>query len=62
MAGRPASAEFWSPSGVAVSDSDALYIADTWNHTVRRVATDGNIATIAGFGSGGYTRGGRSGN
>ena len=54
--GGPAtSAEFWFPGGVAVSDSDALYIADTWNHTVRRVTTDGNIATIAGFGSGGYT-------
>ena len=54
--GGPAtSAEFWFPGGVAVSDSDALYIADTWNHTVRRVATDGKIATIAGFGSGGYT-------
>ena len=54
--GGPAtSAEFWFPGGVAVSDSDALYIADTWNHTVRRGATDGRIATIAGFGSGGYT-------
>ena len=42
------------PSGVAVSDSDALYIADTWNHTVRRVNSDGIIETIAGSGIRGY--------
>lgn len=54
--GGPAtSARFWRPGGVAVSDSDTLYVADTGNHMVRKVTTDGNIATIAGFGSGGFT-------
>ena len=54
--GGPATgARFWLPTGVTVRDSDTLYIADTGNHMVRRVTTDGIIATIAGFGSRGYT-------
>ena len=53
--GGPAvSAQLWGPSGVAVSDSDTLYIADRWNNLIRRVTSDGIITTIAGSGLDGY--------
>ncbi len=58
--GGPAvDAQLWSPSGVAVSESDTLYIADTLNNLIRRVTSDGTITTIAGSGLGGYDGDGR---
>lgn len=39
-----------NPTDVAVDDSGALYIADTGNHRIRRVAPDGTISTVAGKG------------
>jgi uncharacterized protein (TIGR03437 family) len=38
------------PLGVAVDSAGNLYIADTNNHAIRKVTTDGNINTIAGTG------------
>ncbi|MBX6390681.1 MAG: protein kinase [Frankia sp.] len=50
--GGPAtSATLNQPQAVAVADDGTLYIADTYNHRVRRVGTDGVITTIAGLGS-----------
>ena len=48
-----------SPGGLAVAPDGSLYIADTYNHRIRRVGTDGIITTVAGtyyrgyFGDGG---------
>lgn len=39
-----------TPRGVAVDDAGNLYVADTNNYRVRRVAPDGTISTIAGNG------------
>jgi len=39
--------------GVAVDSSGNLYIADTWNSRIRKVATSGIITTVAGGGYGG---------
>ena len=52
--GPAASAQLWWPRGVAVSDSDTLYIADSFNNLIRRVTSDGIITTIAGSGMDGY--------
>ena len=42
------------PKGVAISESDTLYIADSFNQVIRRVSADGIISTIAGSGLRGY--------
>ena len=44
-----------SPQGLAVDSSGAVYISDTGNNIVRKVTTDGNITTVAGTGTAGYT-------
>ncbi len=49
--GGPATAAMLaSPGGVGVDGLGALYIADTGNHRIRRVAPDGVITTFAGTG------------
>jgi sugar lactone lactonase YvrE len=50
-------AEFDVPSGVAVDAAGTLYVADTGNHAIRRVAPDGTVTTIAGDGSAGFQDG-----
>jgi uncharacterized protein (TIGR03437 family) len=42
------------PMGVAIDPSGNLLIADTYNHRIRQVTSDGRVRTIAGIGSGGY--------
>jgi len=42
------------PIGVAVDGSGNVYIADTYNHRVRKVAANGTITTVAGNGGAGY--------
>jgi sugar lactone lactonase YvrE len=44
-------ADLTAPDGVAVDSSGTIYIADTGNNEVRKVARDGTITTIAGNGA-----------
>jgi uncharacterized protein (TIGR03437 family) len=49
--GGPAiQAQLNNPNGVAVDQAGNLYIADTENHVIRKVAPDGTISTAVGFG------------
>ena len=41
-------ARFWSPEGLTVDENGNLYVADSWNDTIRRVSPDGNVTTVAG--------------
>ena len=42
------------PSGIAVGPDGSWYIADSWNHSIRRVGVDGTINTVAGNGDKGF--------
>lgn len=42
-------ARFRYPSGVAVDNSGNVYIADTFNQTIRKVTSGGVVTTLAGF-------------
>ena len=48
--GSAVSAQLSAPYRVSVDGSGNLFIADTWNHRVRKVDTRGIITTIAGIG------------
>ena len=46
-----------SPRGLAYDSTGNLYIADTGNHVIRVLSTDGTLSTFAGTGSSGSTDG-----
>ena len=52
--GPATSAALFFPSGIAVDAAGNLYIADTYNHRIRKVS-NGVITTVAGNGTGGYS-------
>lgn len=41
-------ARFRNPTGLAKDAAGNLYVADTGNHVIRRIATDGTVTTLAG--------------
>jgi hypothetical protein len=54
--GGPAtSAQLNGPIGVAVDPSGDVYIADSQNYRIRKLSSNGAIATIAGNGGDGYS-------
>ncbi|HZU29079.1 MAG TPA: hypothetical protein VFA04_26395 [Bryobacteraceae bacterium] len=48
--GQATSAELNYPQGVAVDANGNLFVADSYNGEIRRVAPDGRISTVAGSG------------
>jgi hypothetical protein len=46
--GTGPTARFFGPRGIAASPDGNLYVADTLNHTIRRVTGAGEVTTIAG--------------
>src|SRR2546427_399671 len=48
--GLAISAQLYAPTGVAVDGAGDLFIADTGNHRIRKVAPAGTITTVAGIG------------
>ena len=46
--GPAGGARFWGPEGVALDPFGNLFVADTGNQTIRRIAPDGIVTTLAG--------------
>ena len=54
--GNALSASFHTPNDIAMDAGGNLYIADYWNHRIRRIdAASRNIDTVAGDGTPGFT-------
>ena len=53
--GAATSAQLDNPYGVAVDGASNLYIADGGNHRIRKVNSSGNISTVAGTGTAGFS-------
>jgi sugar lactone lactonase YvrE len=51
-------ATFYSPTGIALDSSGNVYVADQYNHLIRKINTSGVVTTLAGGGSVGGTAGG----
>jgi hypothetical protein len=51
--GTGRAAQFDQPSGVAVDGGGNVYVADTFNYTIRKVTRAGVVTTLAGKASGG---------
>jgi sugar lactone lactonase YvrE len=52
--GKAIAAQLNSPLGVALDKNGNIYVADRFNHRIRKVWTDGQITTVAGNGIAGY--------
>jgi sugar lactone lactonase YvrE len=55
--GIAAAAQFNTPSALAIDADGTIYVADTGNNAIRRVAPDGRVSTVAGDGVAGYRDG-----
>ncbi len=53
--GQAILAQLWWPHACAVDSFGNLYIADTYNHRIRKVDAGGVISTVAGTGTAGYS-------
>jgi sugar lactone lactonase YvrE len=42
-------ARFFQPAELAFDLHDALYVADSMNHAIRKISPDGKVTTVAGF-------------
>lgn len=47
--GNGSAARFYLPKGVAVDPSGNVYVADSGNHTVRKITPAGDVTTLAGL-------------
>ncbi len=46
--GQGASARFNLPTGIAVDNDGNVYVADLFNHKIRKISPDGTVSTLAG--------------
>ena len=49
MDGPTDKAQFNAPQGLALDHDGNIYVADSGNHTIRRIARGGGVSTLAGM-------------
>lgn len=52
--GTASAARFNLPGDVAIDGAGTVYVADTYNHRIRKIAPNGDVTTLAGSGSQGF--------
>ncbi|MBL7774368.1 MAG: T9SS type A sorting domain-containing protein [Saprospiraceae bacterium] len=55
--GAVGTARFWNPKGMAIDHAGNVYVADDYNHCIRKITPLGQISTLAGTGQPGYADG-----
>src|ERR1041384_1041503 len=46
--GANGAARFWRPSGIAIDAAGYIYVADSFNHAIRKITPAGVVTTRAG--------------
>ena len=57
MDGASDIAQFKAPAGIAVDATGQIYVVDTGNLRIRKIANDGTVSTVAGSGASGFADG-----
>ena len=55
--GSGTSARFFGPQGISIDGNGNLFVADTYNHSIRKITRTGVVSTVAGNGTGAYQEG-----
>jgi len=58
--GNAKEAQFNNPTGICIDKNHNLYIADCFNHRIRKITPEGVVSTVAGNGLAGYKDGNAS--